>query len=160
MASSAGTRRGPCLSRAGRASSRPAASSGTRHNGGTGPVSPDSSITVWTVTLISRLAAANMMNASGNSASSALSTLVVKPLEPAVVVRGFARRFGRIRGGHGADVAVLDELLEAVGVDLADHPAADEPYSGRRAAHGVTVACGKARSPVTPASARATVSIR
>jgi hypothetical protein len=45
-------------------------------------VSPASRITVWTVTLISRLAAANMMNASGNSASNALSTLVVKPLEP------------------------------------------------------------------------------
>jgi hypothetical protein len=73
---------GGCLSSLGRASSSPAARSGTRHSGGAGPVLPASCITVSTVTRTSRLAAANKMKASGNSASNALSTLPAKPLDP------------------------------------------------------------------------------
>ena len=70
------------LSRAGRHSSSPSANSGTRHNGGTGPLAPDSCMRVWTVTRTSRRAAANIRKASGSSARAADRTLAVKPLEP------------------------------------------------------------------------------
>jgi hypothetical protein len=70
------------LSRSGSASSRPSAKSGIRHSAGTGPVTPSSRIRDWTVTRTSRRAAANIMKASGNSASTAETTLIVKPLDP------------------------------------------------------------------------------
>jgi hypothetical protein len=70
------------LSRAGSASSRPSANSGIRHNAGAGPATPSSCIRDWTVTRTSRRAAANIMKASGNSARTAETTLIVKPLEP------------------------------------------------------------------------------
>jgi len=72
----------PDLSRAGRHSSSPSANSGTRHNDGTGPLAPDSSMRAWTVTRTSRRAAANSRKASGNSARTADRMLAVKPLEP------------------------------------------------------------------------------
>ncbi len=50
-------------------------------------------------------------------------------------------RLGRVGGGDRPHLAVVDELAEPVGVDLPDHPAADQTHSGRLAVHRVTVAC-------------------
>ena len=79
---SAVTFAGRGLSRAGSASSSPSANSGIRHSGGTDPVTPSSRIRDWTVTRTSRRAAANIMKASGSSARTAETTLIVKPLDP------------------------------------------------------------------------------
>ena len=54
-------------------------------------------------------------------------------LEGAVSGRGRSRRLCRVSGAHGHDLAVLGHHAESVGVDLADHPAADEPDPQRSA---------------------------
>jgi hypothetical protein len=70
------------LSPAGKHSSRPSANRGTRHSGGTGPVTPLSCIIVAMVTRTSRLAPMNSSEASGSSTTRAETRLIVKSLEP------------------------------------------------------------------------------
>ena len=47
--------------------------------------------------------------------------------EPAVAVDGPPRPLGRIDGDHGAELALVGQLGQADGVDLADGTAPDEP---------------------------------